>query len=668
MKTIFFRLLQADDKDACLQASIAAANSAVSVPEAFDVDPASFRQVPGSPFAYWVSENVRRLFKELPQFESDSRSVRVGMQTSDDFRFIRCWWEVTASSLLSPGDGPKWREAVSDFQDWCRKQTHQGKRWIPIAKGGTYAPFFDEPQMVVNWERDGEEMKRWTESLYDGTSWSRNIRNTDFYFRPGITWPLRGIRLSAQAVPAGGCFSIAGKLATSDDADELSPLLGLMNSLAFDYLVGFFAGKVGGVQYEVGLIGKVPVPAGIKHEQLSRLSENVSKLAATSLIFKECRHSFPVPELLAGKGTSLADRIDESRFRLEEVQTELAEQYSKLDDLAFQIYRIESVDRRAMQAGASLNIPRAEGVQAEDDEPGDDIAPVVDGKPLAAALLSYVTGCVVGRWDLRFGTGERVTPELLDPFDPLPVCSPGMLQGDDGLPLLHTPEGYPLRINWDGILIDDPDHDDDIVRRARDVFELIWKDRAEAIEAEAREILGVSDFRDYFRKPGAGGFWDDHIKRYSKSRRKAPIYWLLQSSKKNYALWIYYHRLEKDILFKALLNLVEPKIRKEEARLAEFRAQKAALDPAAKGAKKLDKDVDRQEDFLSERRDFEDKLQRAANLSLEPDLNDGVILNIAPLHELVPWKEAKKYWEELLAGKYEWSTIGKQLRAKGLVK
>src|SRR4029077_12137566 len=34
----------------------------------------------------------------------------------------------------------------------------------------------------------------------------------------------------------------------------------------------------------------------------------------------------------------------------------------------------------------------------------------------------------------------------------------------------------------------------------------------------------------------------------------APIYWLLQSSKKNYALWLYYHRLDKDILFKALDN------------------------------------------------------------------------------------------------------------------
>ena len=50
------------------------------------------------------------------------------------------------------------------------------------------------------------------------------------------------------------------------------------------------------------------------------------------------------------------------------------------------------------------------------------------------------------------------------------------------------------------------------------------------------------------------------------------------------------------------------------------------------------------------------------------DLNDGVVLNIAPLWELVPWKEAKNYWEELLEGKYEWSSMGKLLRRKGLVK
>jgi hypothetical protein len=78
--------------------------------------------------------------------------------------------------------------------------------------------------------------------------------------------------------------------------------------------------------------------------------------------------------------------------------------------------------------------------------------------------------------------------------------------------------------------------------------------------------------------------------------------------------------------------------------------------------------MERQEDLLSELRDFEDNLRRAASLHLEPDFNDGVILNIASLHELVPWKDAKNHWEELLAGKHEWSSIGKQLRQKGLVK
>lgn len=116
------------------------------------------------------------------------------------------------------------------------------------------------------------------------------------------------------------------------------------------------------------------------------------------------------------------------------------------------------------------------------------------------------------------------------------------------------------------------------------------------------------------------------------------------------------------------MKYVEPKIRLETSRLETFRSQKAAAGDGGKEAKRLAKDMERQEDFLSELRDFEDKLRRAADLHLEPDLNDGVALNIALLHELVPWKEAKNCWDELLKGDYEWSSIGKQLRQKGLVK
>lgn len=125
--------------------------------------------------------------------------------------------------------------------------------------------------------------------------------------------------------------------------------------------------------------------------------------------------------------------------------------------------------------------------------------------------------------------------------------------------------------------------------------------------------------------------------------------------------------LDKDLLFKAVLNYVGPKNRLEESRLESLRSQKTAAGESGR-TKKLDKEIEKHEDFLSELRDFKDKVQRAANFHLEADLNDGVVLNIAPLWELVPWKEAKNYWEELLEGKYEWSSIGKQLREKGRVK
>ena len=68
-----------------------------------------------------------------------------------------------------------------------------------------------------------------------------------------------------------------------------------------------------------------------------------------------------------------------------------------------------------------------------------------------------------GRWDIRYATGEKLIPELPDPFAPLPACPPGMLQGDDGLPLTLTPPGYPVEIQWDGILVDDEDHSADVV-------------------------------------------------------------------------------------------------------------------------------------------------------------------------------------------------------------
>jgi hypothetical protein len=285
-----------------------------------------------------------------------------------------------------------------------------------------------------------------------------------------------------------------------------------------------------------------------------------------------------------------------------------------------------------------------------------------------AELLQWAIGVVFGRWDIRSATSSSDERPVANPLAPLPNCSPGMLQNDQGMPATASPEDYLVRVNWDGVLVDDVEHSDDLCSRLSSVLDVLWAGQTDAVTKRFNAILGVKDIRDYFRKPGKEGFWDDHVSRYTKSRRKAPIYWLLQSANKNYSIWLYYHRLDRDMLFKALVNYVEPKIRLESKRLETVRKQKSAAGDTGKEAKRLSKEIEQQEDFISELGDFDDKLRRAANLHLNPDLNDGVVLNIAPLHELVPWKEAKEYWQELLAGKYEWSSIGKQLRQKGLVK
>jgi hypothetical protein len=424
------------------------------------------------------------------------------------------------------------------------------------------------------------------------------------------------------------------------------------------------------LKYEVGYLASVPIPAipdPIKNK-LAALAEDGYRIGRNLSTSDETSHVYVVPGILQTCGGSLAESLAEWQVHIERANLSLSALQQEINDIAFGLYGIGPEDRRVIEEGLCGQSAVEEAESSEPDYTDEKHQSEVstDVRRTLVNLTSYTVGCVFGRWDVGFATGEKRPPELPDPFAPLPACSPGMLQGPDGLPLTTSPPGYPLDIAWDGLLVDDADHERDLVRRVRGVLELIWRERAEGIEQEACEILGVKGLRDYFRKPGSGGFWSDHVARYSKSRRKAPIYWLLQSGKKSYALWLYYHRLGKDVLFKALVNYVEPKVRLEGDRLGQLRTQRAAA--SGKAVKQLDKQIERQEGLLSELRDFEDKLRRAANLRLEPDLNDGVVLTIAPLWELVPWKEAKAYWDELLAGKYEWSSVGKQLRQKGLVR
>jgi len=616
----------------------------------------SFSQIPSSPFSYWVSNSIRHKFLEIPPFEGNLGIVRKGLDTGDDFQFLRLSWEVSPDKINTVS-----QNFYGNDNDYIPKilqeQSEKGLKWSLISKGGQYSPFYSDIHLVINWEKNGWGLK----NFYDENGKLRSyIRGEDHYFSPGLTWSRRTTsRLSFRILPQGVIFSDVGSIAIISDFSSVYSYLGVFLSNAYYGLIKLSLGAddAAAKQYDVGNIQRMPVPEitkniaeiiGTETKEAILRKMSLYQHDETSKLFISLPRCVCEQERFSDIFEGWQRVLDNLRFEIDTLQT-------RIDDLSYNSYNIFKSDREVIEKTVESR-----------PSPIGDIH--VNPQDLISSLVSYTLGCVFGRWDIRYATGERQLPALPDPFAPLPACSPGMLQGDDGLPLKEAPPRYPLAIDWDGILVDDEVHGDDIVRRVRDVFQVIWGERAADIEQEACELLGVKSLRDYFRKLGKGGFWDDHVKRYSKSRRKAPIYWLLQSAKRNYALWIYYHRLDADTLFKALERYVKPKVQREENRLQEMQAEKADLGVGGPAAKQLEAAIEKQEAFIGELVDFRDKLQRAADLFLTPDLDDGVVLTITPLYALVPWSEPKKYWEELLEGKYEWSSIGKQLRQKGLVK
>jgi hypothetical protein len=230
-----------------------------------------------------------------------------------------------------------------------------------------------------------------------------------------------------------------------------------------------------------------------------------------------------------------------------------------------------------------------------------------------------------------------------------------MLPNEQGLPAAPSdvPASFPLRISWPGILVDDKGHVEDIERRVREALQVIWPDRADAIEQEACEILGVKTLRDYFRKPS--GFFADHLKRYSKSRRQAPIYWPLSTRSGEYTLWLYYHRLSDQTLYSCVNNFVEPKLRQVSEAVNQLRGKGQVR------TREEEKEFERMQDFEHELQEFRDELLRLAKLPWRPDLNDGVQITAAPLWSLFrspKWqKTLKETWQSLERGDYDWAHL-----------
>src|SRR5262249_53143014 len=159
--------------------------------------------------------------------------------------------------------------------------------------------------------------------------------------------------------------------------------------------------------------------------------------------------------------------------------------------------------------------------------------------------------------------------------------------------------------------------------------------------------------RRYFRRD----FFKSHLGRYSKSRRKAPIYWYLSVPSREWGLWLYAPFLSREMLY-----AVVREARRKEAALGESVTRLRADADKATGRDRLRlaKQRDAEEGLLEEMKTFRPEAERVAQLGWQPDLDDGIILCAAPLSDLFPaWPDAAAAREELRAGEHAWATVAK---------
>lgn len=587
---------------------------------------AEFRAVPGSRFAYWVSPSLRQSFSEFESFENERRSAKVGLQTSDNDRFARNHWEVEPPSI--------------------------GKSWIPFVLGGGVTPFHYSLALVVKWENGGHEIRNFCDP-----SSGRLLsvpRNIGHFERPGITWGLRTRRFQPSLVPAGCIFSVSRYQAfvDNDSLIEIQMLCGLLNSAVATNLLRMCSERFEHPKYVVGIVQTLPVPDPKPHEAtfLSQLAREGWSARRSLDTVVEVSHAFVVPALLQVDGESFAGRVSAWGERVAVVEAELERVQFEIDELCFELYGISEEDRRAITEG--FGVTDTDDEAADDaDEDESDAGVELDPVGVAAGLVSWAVGVAVGRFDIRLATGERNWPVEPDPFDPLPVCSPGMLTGADGLPATSLPAGYPLVPS--PVLVDDPGHELDITARVRGVFDVVFGDDADIWWSDIGAALDARNgVEGWLRR----GFFDHHLKTYSKSRRKAPLMWPIGTKSGSYQVWLYAHSVTPDSLFRLLGDVIEPKLAAEQRQLSDI-TQEFGPSPTASQRRSLDV----QQRLVDEITELRDEIRAVAAL-WHPDLNDGIVIVLAPLWRLFAqhraWaKELKDRWVKLAKGDYDWAQL-----------
>lgn len=191
---VYFRLVDGknctDKKDMFLRA-LREHTSKVYYQNVFQ---SNFEKIPGCPIGYWASPNILRIFTSNLALSAVA-SPCVGLQTADNARFLRLWFEVSRSRI-----GFGFENAAS--------AARSGLKWFPCNKGGGFRKWYGNQDYIINWENDGYEIK----NFYDEKGKQRSvIRNPKYYYLEAISWSSvsSNIGIAFRYYPKGFIFDHA---------------------------------------------------------------------------------------------------------------------------------------------------------------------------------------------------------------------------------------------------------------------------------------------------------------------------------------------------------------------------------------------------------------------------------------------------------------------------
>ncbi len=539
-----------------------------------------FIKIPGSPLAYWVGDKVINLFTH-PQFEKYA-SIRQGMATTDNERFLRKWYELSIRSIGFGFSSP-------------REGNSAGYNWFPYNKGGGYRKWYGNFEYVVNFENDGEVLIDLVRAKYPKISDPEFvIKNRQYYCKEAVTWSdVTSGATSFRYVPKGMIFDGRGscifpyQLTINQTICFLnSPITLLVASLLNPTLV-----------LNPGEIKKVPFIETVETAEKNNLAESMVCIARKDWDSFELSWDFSLFPWASLNPKSLAISWQEWLGQCKSNVVLMKSLEEQNNHIAIETY--------GLQEHLSHVVSEDQITLARADREKD-----------SQRLISYAIGCMMGRYSLD---------------------EPGLIYAHAGNGGFDATRYKTFLADADGIVPigDELWFEDDASNRVREFLNAVWG--AETLEenmdwlAESLGKKGTETPEETIRRYLSGSFFKDHLQTY----KKRPIYWHFSSGKQGaFQALAYLHRYHEGTLARMRAEYVVPLTGKMQSRIEMLEKDRDAASATA-ARTKIAKQIESMKKKHVELLAYDEKLRHYADMRIQLDLDDGVKVNYGKFGDLL---------------------------------